>query len=55
MLWILLVLINLYILREMTRERYVNIRDESDGKYYKVKLDSENNIVEKIEVKIRED
>jgi hypothetical protein len=55
MLWILLIFAILYILRNTKNERYVNIRDEKDGKYYKVKLDNQNNFIEKIEVKMRED
>jgi hypothetical protein len=53
--WVLLILINLYLLNTLHIECYVNIRDASDGKYYRVKLDNRGNFIEREEVKIRED
>lgn len=37
MLWILLVLINLYILREMMRERYIYVEDKDTGEIHRLK------------------
>lgn len=52
--WITLLLINFFIIMSTKREiyTYVNIYDEKDDKYYRVKLDNMNNFIEKEEVEI---